>query len=210
MVKCPQCRGVYEKPRILPCGYSVCERCLLLLCASAGGTDLDLSNEDAGQQFECRFCHSAHTTATTASFNAAFPLNMFIVELVARGGLPCTSSSSKAKNKQNCSTTTSSSTAGSGEVLRRKMSELESCFRNSADIIQSYCDRVRQDVQVAGDSVVARVRKLTQQNLDTVRKYEAECMQSFSLNRVKLGQKLAKLKLEIECNSKTNYIATFL
>jgi hypothetical protein len=172
LIKCPLCRQVYQDPRMLPCGYSLCERCILSL---TDNLDID--------EFDCQLCLDTHTiTSTVANKLQQFPLNLFIVELCSRA--PHLVQTNELKDKLS--------------VLDSSYKELERTYHASLDIIHGYCEQVRQEVSTSGETFINKAKRLIKDNLEAVGHYEAECVQNFEQTRDKFEKRLAKLKLELD------------
>jgi hypothetical protein len=167
---------------MLPCGYSVCEKCLLGWMESAS------TDEDDMNDFDCKMCLDSHKMTTSSSTApqsrlAHFPLNLFIVELCTRTPQLLTQTAELA-DKLN--------------TLNLSYKELEHAYHASVDIIHGYCEQVRSDVSTSGEAYVSKIRKLMCDHLDHVDRYETECMANFEASRVKFEKRLVKLRQELD------------
>lgn len=147
---CPKCLIKYRDPRVLPCGESLCNDCIL-----------DLVKRDK-PEIDCVICHETHQLPTIG--NREFPKNVFIMKLLAKKsheiGRGKLSEELKLKLKE----------------INDKSEKLEQACKGSTQLIADYCFELRTQIDLATETLHDKLNKYREEFLKKLKNYELDCL----------------------------------
>lgn len=168
ILTCPKCKQKFDDPRILPCGETLCHRCILL--------NFDAINNG----INCDYCMFFHKLSLTF---IAFPPNKRIEKLLEQEEIKIIESNLFNQFKQLLSD------------LKQASEDLKTNKNNSVLNVKEYCDSLRHDMQLTTDNLIAEIQKQKEKLLGEIQIYENECLKhiekvtpclNFELNSVLL------------------------
>lgn len=145
ILTCLACKLVYQDPRVLPCGHTICHDCIQ-------------RHQDSESQFECLECLVRHTVPSTG-----FPVNAFISKIVQvqAGPVSQTDEVRTLRNKL--------------KRTREKMLEVRTITERHKDTIKEYCHGLRMQIQLKVETRVHEIQTHGSNLIEQVDDYENEC-----------------------------------
>jgi hypothetical protein len=147
---CHLCSSRFEDPRLLPCGETLCNKCIRNRCENNG-------------DFRCVFCEKTHQVS-----DELLPENKLIQKLTSN-----LRSNSKiaTKDVDELKLTLSN--------IERRCRELKDITeKNSIVEIRNYTDFLRNEIDVITESMSQYVYKFNKELVEKVDSYERECIEN--------------------------------
>jgi hypothetical protein len=186
LLKCKLCNSnFFDQPRILPCGKTVCENCII---------DIEHSNN---QKFKCSLCFKDHEIPKDGFIlnELAFEMISIQPDEVSRSQI-CEQFKNELKN------------------LDKLIHELNFNSENGADIINQHCFEQRRLIQLSTETKIQEINKIEEINklneifIDEVDNYEKKCINSYR-NKEKSFRKIVNNLID-EANSFLNKMQLYL
>lgn len=144
---CRKCGKKFDDPRLLSCGETLCNKCILSLVNSQTN------------QFECLFCGDNHKLSTE------LPENKLIQKLVGIKSKPVYRGKEIEKFKLVLAN------------LEKRCSDLKQINQtNSISEIRNYSDYIRSDIELITESTIQYVNRFYNELIEKVNEYEKECV----------------------------------
>jgi hypothetical protein len=154
ILTCKYCEGRLEESKLLPCGKSICSLCVPTI-------KLNQSSE-----YDCSACNQKHEMSKNG-----LPVNEVVVEMLSLQAIPVV----KSQDYESLQ-----------EILidiQKKRNLLNICLNNSQDCIIEHCNELRDQVQLAKESIIMKINDLSDVMIDEIDEYKHESM---DLNRKNL------------------------
>ena len=179
IINCYKCQERLDDPRILPCGDTVCSRCVATIHVNNG-------------QFDCLICDKKHLMD-----EHGLMVNKMALNLLSKQPKEVYRSRLVELLKDKLS------------EIRNKITSISFGINNSVDTINEYCKELRSDVQLATEEAIQQLNEHSDQLILQIENYENESIQSCQLNindeRKKGANKNVK-ELEMFHYEWTNYL----
>ena len=190
LLTCPQCVERFVEPCMLPCGQSLCRKCIDERSLPPSpprprppppSPDQATSDQDHGQEradqeqdaveardLSCVACSSSHPIP-----ERGFPLNLHLIKILE--------ARQQRDDLNNAEEPSASSTASN--VVETSLATLAACRAQLDDLtsshdtrIKQHLDLVRHDVQVARDRAITHVLACQHEYVARIDGYEASCL----------------------------------
>ena len=145
-IKCPNCSKLLEDPRVLPCGTTMCEKCLKTMLDDCG--------------LNCSVCLKIHLLPE----NDEFPKNLQLVKLL------------EAKPKDIYRGTGVEDLKSCLTILKQKNELFEKNIEKSFDDIQKYSSYIRTELKTYTDNLILKIKEANQNLLNTIESHEYESL----------------------------------
>jgi hypothetical protein len=146
LLTCSSCKNIFDLPKVLPCGATVCSSC----------EDLTFNYPNT---FKCPACHFPHDRPF-----GGFPVNISLKTLLDyapddahRGTV--------YKNSKKCL-----------NQLEWTMKRFSEKFVNSENLIRNYCDSLRNETEIMADSKIESLIKYRDEIVSEIDQYERGCL----------------------------------
>lgn len=163
-LKCPNCSETYVSPRILPCGKSICQKCIEnLVTQSRNHNPRKLQRQNSYIE-SCPFCSKSHSAQDDET---GYILNEFIVrhfELKPEKVYRC-QSYEKFDNLL--------------ETLNADLKELNAKLNSPEQNIRDHCDALRNQIDIATETLIENINKFREQYINEINSYEEMCHKNF-------------------------------
>jgi len=143
---CGKCNEKFDEPRMLPCGYTVCNSCIKTLVKTT---------DKKSNRFKCSMCQGSHK-------NSEFPVNKSLKNLMDASPSEVFRGDLVERFKANLN-----------EIESRKV-ELEEILMNGADRVKEHCIELRLDVDLATETALEEIRQHRDTILKQIDDYEAK------------------------------------
>ena len=150
LIVCKKCTFVYEDPRILNCGESMCNQCISLL----------LNKET--NSLKCPICNEIHSLPITG-----FKKNLALAKLINIKPNEVSRSPLADEFKRQLN------------LVRDKTRAIEQEWKTGKEKIKNYCDVIRNDVDSVTESCHQYINKYHDEFIEQVNTYEHDCMQRY-------------------------------
>jgi hypothetical protein len=174
---CTVCENKMVDPRILPCGMSVCHRCVDLL------TDTDR------KRIKCQNCGKIHEIP-----DEGFYINQIVIEML------------KCEAKEVFHPNNIEEFKTLLDTLNGTKQSIESTMECGDGKIRDHCDKVRNDMQLAIEQAHAKLDEFHKDFMEEIDNHEKECQAKFKLiqqNKLDIDKALNESN---ELLSKSNHL----
>jgi hypothetical protein len=174
---CNVCDRKMVDPRLLPCGKSVCNRCV------------DFLTDAEKKKIKCKYCCKEHE----------IPDGGFYINQLAQEMLKC---EAKAVFRSNHTEEFKKLL----ETLNATKQSIESTLECGDAKIRDHCDKVRNDMELAIEQAHEKLDEIHKDFMDEIDDYEKECQEKFKLiqqNKVDIDKALNDSN---ELLSKSNHL----
>lgn len=155
---CQNCGRLFENPKLLPCGESLCESCTKKIEQSLS---IDVTN------YICPLCNRQHQYPE----DGCFPVNRILVDLL------------KEKPNEFIQQDFMVSLAHNLDKNVKKVTELESMLSNNGiDRVKDYCQSVKSQISNAMKIKVDSIYKLYELYLEKVNSFEEDTLKYLNEN----------------------------
>jgi len=147
ILTCKYCEGRLEEPKLLPCGKSICSLCVLTI------------KLNASSEYDCSACNKKHEMSKNG-----LPVNEALVEMLSLQAIQVVKSQEYESLQ---------------EILidiQKKRNLLNLCLNNSQDCIIEHCNELRDQVQLAKESIIMKINDLSDVMIDEIDEYKHELM----------------------------------
>ena len=151
LILCPACSDTYDDPRLLPCGESMCHKCIIA------------SHSNDQSSIDCQFCHETHAIPHPHGFTA----NQRLAKLVAIKPDEVYRGKCVAEFKQ-CL-----------HAITTKSKNLAHDLASGHAKIKEYCDFARNDVDLLAESWLQYIHNYRVELLKQIDDYEHECISHY-------------------------------
>jgi hypothetical protein len=152
---CPLCNEELNDPRLLPCGRTACNDCIL--------KELEKDQENI---LRCEFCTETHQMP-----EKGFPLNQIAATLIKKKANEIHRSNTAKELKQVL------------KNIQSKSDNLRNRFQYAEDTIKDYCEKIRNQIQLQTAQAIDQIQEYNTELLNEVRDYEKECIKSLSSDK---------------------------
>jgi hypothetical protein len=146
---CPKCKNRFEDPRILPCGNSLCQSCILD----------EIDNENKTMK-KCYCCQEKHLLPKEGEFIQ----NRFILKQLEKKPIKIDRGALGEQLKQSLM-----------EITEKKH-ELETFVKGKDQIVSDYLSEIRTQIDVITETQIERMNKTRESLLDNLKQYQAQCI----------------------------------
>ena len=153
VLNCSKCSKEFDEPRLLPCGNTVCNECILTL------TNKKKSNSNT---FQCTICADEHLIPSKG-----FPINKSLLKVIEQKPKEVFRGKVVEEFKLNL------------EIISKKKERFEFQLNNGIDTIKEKCMNLRCDVHASSEKAILRIVNFTDSMISEINKYENECISSF-------------------------------
>jgi uncharacterized protein YoxC len=174
---CKTCERKMVDPRILPCGKSVCHRCV------------DLIADTDKKRIKCENCAKIHEIP-----DEGFLKNLALQELLECEAKEVFRSSQIEEFKRFL------------DILNDTKQSIESTLECGDAKIRDHCDKVRNDMQLAIEQAHAKLDEFHKDFMDEIDNHEKECQAKFKLIQQNKGDIDKALNESNELLSKANHL----
>ena len=169
-LKCPICLQKFTSPRILPCGKSICQNCIEDICLkqqleyqNAYRLRHAINDKQPVQINICPFCEKCHQ----ALDENGFILNDFIIK----------TSQLRPEKVYRCSSYNYLDELLN--TLENDLKELISKIQYPEARIREHCEKVRNQIDLATETLIEKVSKFRENYLNEIDQYEKNCLKIF-------------------------------
>ena len=166
-LQCPSCLESYVEPYVLPCGQSVCARCMLLT--------FNTTNAHLQMQGLCTQCSQVHVVPPQG-----FAANVQLMQLLDR------KKKMKSGDDNEAPTPADALLKSHVNEIRARKECLSSMMREARDNIAKHCEFVREELQLAVESFMEHIAKRHGQLVADIDTYEVACLAN--MDSASLGQ----------------------
>jgi hypothetical protein len=149
-LKCPKCLNEFNDPRFLPCGDSACNSCIISFL------------NDKQNDFNCFICNESHSVPING-----FAISKTIAKIIKLKNE--NSNSNLALSKQSLNDFSIKM-----DVIKSTINELEQMMTNKKSIIEEYFNFIRNDIELATESVVSSIYQQSSQLEQQINEIEKE------------------------------------
>jgi hypothetical protein len=144
---CKHCEGRLDKPKILPCGVTICSFC-------------EISIQVNNQMFDCLVCKKKHEMLQDGLPNNELALEILAIEItrVSRG--ETYDSLKKLLNE-----------------IEKKCSIIKLGIKNSTDLVKEHCIDLRSDVQLKTEEAIQQINDINSKLIEEIDEYEQELIE---------------------------------
>jgi hypothetical protein len=174
---CKICENKMVDPRILPCGMSVCHRCV------------DIIADTDKKKIKCQNCAKTHQIP-----DEGFPKNVTLLKLLEVEAKEVLQSNHIINLKKLLDT------------LNGTKQAIESTMECGDATIRDHCDKVRNDMQLAIEQAHAKLDEFHKDFLEEIDNHEKECQAKFILIQQNKGDTGKALNETNELLSKSNHL----
>jgi hypothetical protein len=168
---CGVCSDIYDDPRLLPCGHSACNACIITK-----------GNED--KEFECSFCEEKHKPLSPEN---GFPINRALFNLVKL----------KAGNVHRNLYLVDELKVKLVD-LKNECEKFKFNMHNGVDQVREHCIQLRNQVHLETDILIEEVHGLNEKLIGEIDKYEQLCLESFNGKIVSYKKDVGEILDEID------------
>jgi hypothetical protein len=147
---CDVCDSKMVDPRLLPCGKSVCNRCV------------DLLFDTGKERIKCQNCAKTHEIP-----EEGFLKNLALQKLL------------EFENKEDSRSNLIEEFKKVLEILKAEKKSIESTLECGDAKIRDHCDKVRNDMQFAIEQADAKLDEFHKEFMDEIDNHEKECQAKF-------------------------------
>ena len=151
LLTCTFCDQKFNDPRVLPCGKSFCKCCIDVLVTQ--------------KQIKCNHCSQTHQVPD----GDGFPPNIELAKML------------DLKSSHVCHSKLFQTFKDMLDSVRAKAGQLELGLKIGDAQIRDYCDKVRNDAQLAIEQAHEQLDKIHKQLMDEIDEHERECQKQFKL-----------------------------
>ena len=155
-LSCPKCKERFQDPRILPCGETICNLCIIQLMKE--------HTESEKNGFNCTWCDNYHQQPEDGFVSCKF-LNSLMSEKPT--DIYKSKNIEKLKNNLN--------------FIHEKIQKMSSDLKHGSDRIKDYCLKLRHDIKSRKELLMQELNKECEEYLSRVDSYEKDCIDQFSL-----------------------------
>ena len=164
---CPKCKNRFEDPRILPCGNSLCQSCIL-------------DEIEKGAINKCYCCEEKHSLPK----DGEFVKNKFIIKLLEKRPIEVKRGALGEQLKKSMI-----------EITEKKQ-ELETLMKSGDQIISDYLSEIRTQIDLITDTRIENLNKARDNILYKLKQYQSECMYTKRINQTDFLTKLDEYNIK--------------
>ena len=146
---CPKCTNRFDDPRILPCGNSLCQSCIL-------------DEIEEGAINKCYCCQEKHSLPKEGEFTK----NKFILKQLEKKPIEVNRGALGELLKKSLNT------------LTDKKEELENYLKSGDQKVSDYLSEIRTQIDLITETQIERLNKARDTLLEKLKQYQTECMYS--------------------------------
>lgn len=174
LLHCQNCGEVYQNPRVLPCGETICEVCLKKIQSTIDQDHL---------QYTCPLCNSRHTYPD----DEYFPLNMSLVSLLKEKPMEFLHDELEERLKLSL------------DKNSKLMWKLEKNFSNNGvDRVKEYCDEVKSVIKEVKNQKIESINKMHESLVNKVDLFQTECIKRLASSFIDFQVHKDELLMEVK------------
>lgn len=154
-LNCSICEEIYDDPKILPCGETLCRKCIPKMIEKYKTTNVS--------QLKCLFCKKIHEIT-----KAGFPSNKIVVSLINETSrsnyLVLYSRSKKSEILKN-----------SLKVIKNENKKLKQSIINPAGKVDDFCSFLETKIQHATEVKIQQINDMNEKLLNEIRQFKKNC-----------------------------------
>ena len=147
---CSRCLETLDEPRILPCGETVCSRCLSFIYVE-------------NKKFNCIMCSKQHTMP-----DEGLPLNKTVLNLLSIQPSQVYRSHSVEELKQTL------------DIMLKKITQMHYSLDHGVDKIKEQCIELKKDVQLATEEAIQQLIICSDEMLKEIDQFEADTRKAYT------------------------------
>ena len=151
-LNCAKCQERLDDPRMLPCGDTVCSRCLSLIRVN-------------NKQFSCLVCNEQHEMPAKG-----LPVNKASLALLAIQ--PSEVSRGRAVDKLEEKL----------DIMQKNITSITVGINNGTERIKEECDELRNQLQLATEQSIQQLNEHNEEMIKEVNEFEKNCCESYQPN----------------------------
>jgi hypothetical protein len=148
---CPTCSERYQSPRLLPCGDSICFRCIGFI-----------KDQNSNDLYKCPVCEATH-----AVLDEKLPRNKILEKLLSKDANEVYRNRDVEELKEKLT------------KLKLKTKSLEYHLNYPHESIKEYCKSLLDQIDLQTEKVHQLVNEFHDSLFDQVKEYEKECLEYF-------------------------------
>lgn len=168
-LNCKKCNERLDEPKLLPCGFNLCNSC---------SSSLKLNNDK--QSFECPLCSKTHNLPSEG-----LPTVKALHEILALKPNEVHRSDNVNLLKHSLND------------LNEKIEHISNGLRNGVELIKDHCIDLRAELQLATELTIQQINEFNAFFLSRINQYETECIAQFEASekrKSEFEELLAKMK----------------
>lgn len=157
VLKCQHCNQKYDRydqPRIIPCGKTICNNCVI-----------KIQNQSISNRFKCDICTSDHYIPEQGFTINELAFNLMLLQ------------PKEIYRSEQCETLKSNL-----RLLNDLVDELNFDINNGIDKIKYHCNELRRLVQLATEERIQQIQNFNETFLKQINSYEKERIDDYSTN----------------------------
>ena len=154
---CPKCTNRFDDPRILPCGNSLCQSCIL-------------DEIEEGAINICYCCQETHLLPK----DGEFAKNKFIIKLLEKKPIEVKRGALGEQLKKSIIT------------LTNKKEEFDNYLKSGDQKVSDYLSEIRTQIDLITETQIERLNKARDTLLEKLKQYQTECMYIKRTNKIEL------------------------
>jgi len=163
-VNCAKCKERLDEPRMLPCGDTVCSRCLSYIQMNKN-------------QFKCIVCNEQHLMP-----EKGLPINKALLAFLSMQPSEIDRGRSIEELKEKL------------KILRTNITSLSFSATHAEDKIKGNCIELRNQVQLATELAIQQISVLNEEMINEINQFETYCIKSCQLNEEHVHKALKSAK----------------
>jgi len=168
ILNCNKCQEKLDDPKILPCGESVCSRCVSSIHVKKNN-------------FECIVCNEQHVMP-----DKGLPTNKKLLSLISMQPAEVYRSRTVIKLKESL------------KEIRTKAKGLTFGAENGIDFIKEYCLDLMNDVQLATEKLIQQINDYNDEIIKEIKNFENSYIKSYKEVKQKTKDEFIKTAKELD------------
>jgi hypothetical protein len=187
ILNCVHCNRNYDEPKILPCGNTVCQNCILVHL-------IENPQFESKTEFKCFMCQEAHSFPQ----NKCFPINKPLSKLLSKEYKRFNITGESADKLKSCMA-----------KIHTEKSELEHLSKNATDFIIAECQKFKIDIDLAIERSIEQLHKIRDEFLGELNEYQIKTISTHEKNKETCGDEMKLHEMYEELESFEKDLNTF-
>jgi hypothetical protein len=160
---CQKCKTIFNDPRVLPCGESICNKCIL--------NGISDKNE-----FNCLCCVEMHNVPRNG-----FPVNKSMLSLL------------RMKPKVEIKFNVWEEFKKNFKQMKDNLDKLISDVELSDGIVDEHCEMIKNQIETRTESLIQKIENYREVLLKEIDDYEKECKDNIKKEKSNIEEKIKKV-----------------
>lgn len=161
IINCVNCNKTYDKPKILPCGNTVCQNCIQINL-------IENPQITSANDFKCFMCDETHFFPKDKCFPTNQPLSKLLSKEYKRFNL----TGESADKLRICI-----------EKIHTEKFELDNLSNNAKDFIKAECQKFKIDIDLAIERTIEQLHKIRDNFIDELNEYQLKTCEMYEKNK---------------------------